>query len=98
MRIRPRLLRIALVVLLTPLLVIALVVGALTTEAGQSLLARAIGWGSGGQVHLAGFSCMTIAGFSLHFAIGMIIAALSLFAISWLTTSTSTDTTNERRR
>jgi translocation and assembly module TamB len=56
MRIRPRLLRVALVVLLTPLLAIALVVGAITTEAGQSLLARAIGWGTGGQVHLTGLS------------------------------------------
>ena len=56
MRIRPRLLRVALVVLLTPLVAIALVLGAATTPAGQNLLARAIGWGSGGQVHLTGLS------------------------------------------
>lgn len=47
-------------------------------------------------MHIAGFSCLTIAGFALHFAIGMTVAALSCFALSFL--MTSDNTTNERHR
>jgi hypothetical protein len=38
-------------------------------------------------LHLAGFGCLTIAGFMWTMAIGMIVAGLSCFALSWLATS-----------
>lgn len=45
-------------------------------------------------MHVAGFSCLTIAGFALNFAAGMITAGVSCFALSWLTAPSRTE---ERR-
>lgn len=40
-------------------------------------------------LHLGGFACLTLAGFSFNFAIGMVIAGLSCFVFSWLTSTQS---------
>jgi hypothetical protein len=37
--------------------------------------------------HLAGFSCLTYAGFLWHPAAGFVVAGLSFFLLSWVTTS-----------
>lgn len=46
-------------------------------------------------MHIAGFGCLTVAGFALHFAAGMITAGFSCFALSWLMSS---DGNSEERR
>jgi hypothetical protein len=39
------------------------------------------------MLHLAGFGCLTIAGFSWTITAGWIAACISCFALSWLTTN-----------
>lgn len=48
-------------------------------------------------LHLAGFSCLTVAGFSVSFVAGMITAGVCCFLLSWLFTSSSTENINQRR-
>lgn len=36
------------------------------------------------MLHIAGFSCLTIAGFHWHVIAGYVVAGLSLFVLSWL--------------
>ncbi len=43
-------------------------------------------------LHVAGFGCLTYAGFIWHPAAGFVVAGLSLFLLSWLTTSRGTPT------
>jgi len=38
-------------------------------------------------MHLGGFACLTVAGFSFNFPAGMIVAGMSCFVFSWLTQS-----------
>src|SRR5688572_33134581 len=38
-------------------------------------------------MHLAGFSCLTYAGFLWHPVAGFVVAGFSCFVLSWLTTS-----------
>ena len=40
-------------------------------------------------LHLAGFGCLTIAGFSWTITAGWIAACISCFALSWLTTTST---------
>lgn len=40
-------------------------------------------------MHLAGFGCLTYAGFIWHPAAGFVVAGLSCFMLSWLTTGTA---------
>lgn len=43
-------------------------------------------------LHIVGFSCFTVAGFSVSNTVGYLAAAISCFALSWLVTSSaSTD-------
>lgn len=44
-------------------------------------------------LHLAGFSCFTIAGFSVSLPAGLIIAGVSCFCLSYLATAKSADST-----
>lgn len=41
-------------------------------------------------LHIAGFSCLTIAAWSFSFIAGMAVAGISCFALSWLTNGAST--------
>lgn len=38
-------------------------------------------------LHLAGFGCLTFAGFTWNITAGFIVAGVSFFALSWLTTA-----------
>lgn len=38
-------------------------------------------------LHLVGFGCLTLAGFTLSMAAGLVIAGISCFVLSWLNTS-----------
>jgi hypothetical protein len=40
-------------------------------------------------LHIAGFGSLTFAGFTWNMTAGMVIAGISCFALSWLTTGTS---------
>lgn len=40
-------------------------------------------------MHIVGFSCLTLAGFSWNITAGLIVAGISCFAFSWLVTSPS---------
>jgi len=39
--------------------------------------------------HLAGFGCLTFAGFTVSMTAGLIVAGLSFFVLSWLSTQTA---------
>jgi hypothetical protein len=43
-------------------------------------------------MHVGGFACLTIAGFSFSFRAGMIVAGVSCFVFSWLTQSNTSMT------
>lgn len=54
------------------------------------------------MMHLAGFGCLTFAGFTVNMTAGLIVAGFSFFVLSWLNTNTanrpqSTDPTATRR-
>ena len=40
-------------------------------------------------IHVAGFACLTYAGFTFSLAAGFVVAGLSCFTLSWLTTADS---------
>lgn len=54
------------------------------------------------MMHLAGFGCLTFAGFTVSMTAGLIVAGFSFFVLSWLSTNTanrpqSTDQAANRR-
>lgn len=62
---------------------------------GQQLMQSAIRW----ILQLTGFGCLTVAGFSWTLMAGLITAAVSCFAISWLATGDrGTPTDHDPRR
>lgn len=52
------------------------------------------------MLHVAGFGCLTVAGFSWNMMAGLIIAAVSFFVFSWLIAPTPvpSDPTDRYRR
>lgn len=46
---------------------------------------------------LGGFGCLTLAGFSLNITIGLVVAGVSFFGLSWLTTSGTPTIEREQR-
>jgi hypothetical protein len=44
-------------------------------------------------VQLAGFACLTLAGFSVSFTVGMVVAGLSCFTFAWLVPSGASNNT-----
>lgn len=62
---------------------------------GQQLMQLAIRW----ILQLTGFGCLTVAGFSWNLMAGLITAAVSCFAVSWLATGDrGTPTDHDPRR
>jgi hypothetical protein len=54
------------------------------------------------MTHLAGFGCLTFAGFTVNMTVGLIVAGFSFFVLSWLNSNTanrpqSADPTATRR-
>ena len=47
-------------------------------------------------LHLGGFVCLTLAGFSFNFTLGMVIAGLSCFVLSWLASTQSNNSMNSQ--
>lgn len=46
-------------------------------------------------LNVAGFGFLTFAGFWWNILAGLVVAGLSCFALSWLTTTSDTDTTDD---
>lgn len=44
------------------------------------------------MLHLAGFGCLTYAGFTWNITAGLIIAGVSFFVLSWLSNGTTSET------
>lgn len=45
-------------------------------------------------LQLAGFTCLTFAGFTWNIAAGLVVAAFSCFALAWLTNNRTVPTNN----
>lgn len=48
-------------------------------------------------LHLAGFACLTFAGFTWNMAAGLVVAGISCFVLSWLNTGEDQTVSDVRR-